>query len=494
MDLALQRVLYLAALDLLDVLASVPLPPTRPDELRVTIVARWGEEYRWQLAALLADTVVLQYDRTEPVLNYYALREICARNEARETDDSDNAAITLENEDIEISDEQELGKRDGIEKIEESLQSHAGDAASQISQDVDEILAEIAEAIEDEPDFSPPDYNEWMERVLPEQLAKILRFLVHLAAAQGPSRVLLSTPDLGGLYTTWNSLRGVYYWDGAWGCCDPGDWITPSPPRGAVILKDAIDATGAHLHDIAEIFASYKLGEDTLRGHIPLIPSSASVHAAAIEFYSRFRRVFVINPLLSLGPQAEPVTPNLGPDWRPALADRILLDAFPGAATIDPGAFEYLHTMRSLVHFRHRIRTDAERVEGLSAEESANRLAQMSRELSEAAHAASSDLAEAISSGRKNLSLTGGVNGLIAGAGFISFGTGGAIVGGLIAASLTAAVARRQLDPTVKMQGTELALVTLETGKPPRKSRQLYYRIANQGRLLICTCIPSMAT
>jgi hypothetical protein len=308
-----------------------------------------------------------------------------------------------------------------------------------------------------------------MERILPEQLAGILRFLVHLAAAQGPSRVLLTTPDLEGLRTTWNSLRGVYYWNGSWGCCDPGDWITPAPPHGAVILKDAIDSTGARLPEIAEIFASYKLGIDTMRGHIPLIPSSVSAHAAAVEFYSRFRRVFVDSPLLSIGPQAEPVSPGLEPDWRPALADRILLDAFPSAATIDPSAFEYLHTMRRLAEFRHRMRADAERVEGLSAEESADRLAQMSRELSETAHAASAALAEAMTSGRRNLWLTGAVAGVIAAAGFVSFGPTGAIAGGLIATSLTAAVEHRKLDPTAEMSGTELALVTLETGRRPRK-------------------------
>jgi hypothetical protein len=165
----------------------------------------------------------------------------------------------------------------------------------------------------------------------------------------------------------------------------------------------------------------------------------------------------VTSPLLSLGPQAEPVGPGLEPDWRPALADRILLDAFPGAATIDPHAFEYMHTMRSLADFRHRMRTDAERVEGLSAEESADRLAQMSHELSETAHAASTALAEAMTSGRRNLSLTGAVAGIIAGAGFVSFGTAGAIAGTLIATSLTAAVEHRKLDPTAEMSGTELS-------------------------------------
>jgi hypothetical protein len=155
------------------------------------------------------------------------------------------------------------------------------------------------------------------------------------------------------------------------------------------------------------------------------------------------------------------------------LADRILLDAFPGAATIDFRAFEYLHTMRRLADFRHRMRADADCAAGLNAAEAAERIAQMSRELRESAHAASSALAEEMTSGRRNLALTGAVTGLIAGAGFVSFGVAGAIAGGLIATSLTAAVEQRKLDPGAAMSGTELALVTLERGKPPRKRRRL---------------------
>jgi hypothetical protein len=245
------------------------LPTTEPGELRVTMVARWGEEYRWQLAALLADTVVLQYNRVEPVLNYYALREICARTESEdpEADSGDHVANPSESEGTNPSDRltsdtsAERGKTEG---------NREGLPEGELRSDIEAILAELAE---EEPESSPLDYTEWMQRILPEELAGILRFFVHLAAAQGPSRILLTTTtDRRELMPTWNSLRGVYYWDGAWGCCDPLDWITPSPPYGAVILKDAIDATGARLPDIAEIFASYKLGENTVRGHVPLIP------------------------------------------------------------------------------------------------------------------------------------------------------------------------------------------------------------------------------
>jgi hypothetical protein len=471
MDLPRKRVLYVAALDLLDVLASATLPALAPGELRVTMTARWGEEPRWQLAALLADTVVLQYSRDEPILGYHALSEICARPEPEdpEVDSGSAVIISQETESKDSSNRSPLRMSAEGGKTAASQQS-PDDDSSELALDLEAILGEL---LEDEPEFSAPDYIGWMERVLPERLAAILRFLVHLAAVKGPSRVLMTAPDLTGLRDTWNSLRGVYYWDGEWGCSDPGDWITPSPPHGAVILKEVIDATGAYMSDIAEIFASYKLGEKTARGHVPLIPSNAAAHAAAIEFYSRFRRIFVFRPLWGVGPQAEPVGLGLGPDWRPALADQILLDAFPGAATIDPSAFEYLHTMRDLADFRHRMRTDAERVEGLNAEESANRLGQISRELSEAAHAASAALAEAMISGRRNLSLTGAVAGLIAGAGFVSFGTVGAIAGGLVATSLTAAVEQRKLDPAAAMSGTELALMTLEKGKPPRKRRRL---------------------
>lgn len=448
MDLPLKRVLYVAALDLLDVLASAPLPALAPGELRVTMLARWGEESRWQLAALLADTVVLQYSRDDPILGYHALSEICARPEPEDPEVDSGGAVIIS---------QEAESKDSSNRSELAL-------------DVEAILGEL---LEDEPEFSAPDYAGWMERVLPGRLAAILRFLVHLAAVKGPSRVLMTAPDLTGLRDTWNSLRGVYYWDGEWGCSDPGDWITPAPPHGAVILKEVIDGTGAYMSDIAEIFASYKLGENTARGHVPLIPSNEAAHAAAIAFYSRFRRIFMFRPLWGVGPQAESVGAGLGPDWRPALADQILLDAFPGAATIDPSAFEYLHTMPGLADFRHRMRTDAERVDGLNADESANRLGQISRELSEAAHAASAALAEAMTSGRRNLSLTGAVAGLIAGAGFVSFGTVGAIAGGLVATSLTAAVEQRKLDPAAAMSGTELALMTLEKGKPPRKRRRL---------------------
>lgn len=230
-----------------------------------------------------------------------------------------------------------------------------------------------------------------------------------------------------------------------------------------------MDELGATLSDINEIFGSYILGEKTARGHLPLIPSRTTARAAAIEFYSRFRRVFVESPWVNLGPQVELIDASEAPDWRPALADQFLLAAFPNAATIAPQAYEYIHTMPRLADFRRRLRTDAERLEGRTAAEVATHLDEVSRELKEAASAASAAIGNAVTNDRRNLVLTGGVAGLIAGAGFVSFGPIGAIGGGLIAASLTAAVERRKLDPAVTMTGSELALVTLTDGTPPRR-------------------------
>lgn len=444
LDEPTQRVLYAAAMNVLDDLATQPLPATEPGELRVTMVARPGEEHRWQMAALMADIVVLQYFSRDPTLEYVSLRDLCIRPES----DADHVA--------------------GGEGAWEEAPQARSSGTPRPRDETDEIL----EALLDEQEEPPaPDYSDWLRRTLPGQLAQTLRFLGHLAAVRGPSRVLLTTPDLSSVIDTWQSLRGVYYWEGRWGCCDPNDWVTPAPPHGAKILKNVIDERGVTLADINEVFASYALGEHTQRGHLPLIPSRTTAHAAAVEFYSRFRRVFLASPWMNLGPQVELLEDDGSPDWRPALADQFLLDAFPNTATIEASTFEFLHTEPRLADFRRRLRVDAERVEGRTAGEVAEHLKEVSRELKEAASAAAASIGETLNNGRRNLALTGGAAGLIAGAGFVSFGPVGAIGGGLIAASLTAAIEHRKLDPTATLSGSELALITLNDGRPPGRRR-----------------------
>jgi hypothetical protein len=64
-------------------------------------------------------------------------------------------------------------------------------------------------------------------------------------------------------------------------------------------------------------------------------------------------------------------------------------------------------------------------------------------------------------SGRRGVVLSGAVNALVVGAGFVSFGPVGGAVGGLLAGSLLAALDKYKLDPKANLSGSELALLTL---------------------------------
>jgi hypothetical protein len=437
-----------------------------PGELRITMLARRGEEHRWQMAALLANTVILQYRPDDLWINYVSLRELCARWEP-ETDQATREPIDphVSSAQFGAPTDRESATADFVNERSDSVPGGGSELNQQLKA-LDEAIDAINIEYDLADDRTKPDYDAWMRGVLPRRLALTVQFIAHVAAVRSPGRLILHNPDhdLSGFSQTWRSIRGVYFWNGKWGTSDPGDWVSPAPPVGAVILKDVIDNTGAGVTELQEIFVSYVLGESTLRGHVPLVPSSAEAHQAAVELYSRFRRVFVATSMMDLGPQAELVGDGLelGPEMRPALWDQLLLQAFPSAATIDPGAFEYLHTMPNLESFRRRLRMDAERIDGLPAAEAAQRLNEIARELRESASAASASLASELTSGHRNLSQTGGVAGLIAGAGFVSFGPLGAVGGGLIAASLTAAIELKKLYPMAAMTGTDLALLTLD--------------------------------
>lgn len=433
-----QRAMYAAAMRLLDDLCDRPLPPAEPGELRVTMRARWGEEHRWQLAALIADVLVLQYyaEDGEPRIDpFLSLRDACSN---AEPDDGP--------------------RQDGP-------WPHGTEPRS--VQPVDPALDALLDSLDFEPDPLEQDSpGQAVNAVLPRRLGATLRFLSHLSAVRSGSTVLLARPDLTSFASTWNSVRGVYYWNGQWGCSDPGDWATPPPPAGAVTLKQAVDAAGAVRADLEEVVASYALGGNDGLGHLPLVPTREAALIAATEFYSRFRRLHLANPLVALGPQGDLADSTASTDWRPALSDRLLLHALPAVATADADAFSRLHGLPKLADFRRRLRVDAERVEGLNASETARRLSEIARELNEAAAGASAALAAELATGRRKMLLSSGVVGLIASAGFISFGPAGAAAGGLIASSLTAAVESRRLDPAASMTGTELALVMLSPGSP----------------------------
>jgi hypothetical protein len=442
MDAATRQVIYVAAEDLLDDLADQDSPARQPGEVIVYLDPKPGEEYRWQLAAMLADAVVLNRSRRQPYYEFHTLRELCRRSD----DDP----------------------RDVVAAATPALPAESRD--SRLSDDVEAILDELME-MDAEIDYEIPtaaDLAEWRDVTLPGALANSLRFFAHLSAVGEDTRVELATPDLDGAPQTWESLKGVYFVGGQWGVHD--SWVGGPLPPGVRVFEEVINEIQPMSNEFfTEVMGSYVLGATHPSGHLPLVPSTPRCRRTAAEFYGRFRRLFVEGySLIYTGyPQAEPVDLTTGPDWRPAFCDEMLLAAFPNVATADISTFDYLHRLPHLEDFRHRLRADSRQLNLGTAGNAQECLSEISLELRKTAEAASVTLSRTITSDRRNLVLTSLVSAIIAGVGFISFGPVGAIGGGLAAGSLMAALQARQLDRSAKFTGTELALMTLDKGRRP---------------------------
>ncbi|MFF3578637.1 hypothetical protein [Streptomyces mirabilis] len=436
MDRATQQVIYLGAEDLLDDLCGPQ--PTMPGQVCTYVDPHPGSEHRWQLSAMFADVLVLHRPRWEPAYEYfgpfamYSLREICSDPNADLPQDPSELLV-----DLALPGESPL-----MEQISPGR----------------EMLAQ------------------WRDRTLPGALAETLRFVAHLSAIGPQTRVVILSPvGFGDARETYDSLKNVVWWEGNWYIEDP--WIGRSLPVDTFEeIVTGISPTAEEL--IYEVMGSYAAGEGILGHpsggeatscHLPLVPSTDRARKTAIEFYCRFRRLHFGQPLVPTGPQAEEVSATALPDWRPALCDELIIGAFPSVATADFATFEYLHNMPRLMDFRRRLRMDSERLDTRTASEGVRALNEVRFELQASAQGAAEEMAEQVTAGRHGLALTGSLNALFVGAGFLTFGPLGGLAAGMVGASLAALVERKKLDPTAPLQGTQLALLALSTGEPPRR-------------------------
>lgn len=385
---------------------------------------------------MLADAVILNRSHWQPSYEFHTLREICRRP------DDDPRDVVAAATPTESTGSVEAGPMD----------------------EIDAILADLADEMP-----TAADLAAWRNEIVPHALANSLRFLAHLSAVGDSTRVALATPNLDGADQTWESLKGVYFVEGQWGVHDP--WPGGFLPEGIRVFEQVVNEIGPTSNEmLAEVMGSYVLGATHPSGHLPLIPSTPRCRRTAVEFYSRFRRLFIEgHSLIYTGlPQAVPVDQGIEPDWQPAFCDELLLAAFPNVSTADISTFDYLHQLPHLDDFRHRLRADARQLNLGTAANAEECLTEISLELRKTARAASTMLSNKITADRRNLVLTGLVSAVTAGVGFISFDPIGATGGGLVAGSLMAALQGRQLDRSAKFTGTELALITLDKGQRPR--------------------------
>jgi len=108
-------------------------------------------------------------------------------------------------------------------------------------------------------------------------------------------------------------------------------------------------------------------------------------------------------------------------------------------------------------------------------------MSQIAHELSDAGERAKDEFADVLSTDRKNLVLTWLANAVTIGAGFVSFGPVGAIGGAAIAASASAALERRKLDPQARFTASELGLLALANGADPTRRRRPHPRGRHRG-------------
>jgi len=415
MDSATRQVIFVGLEDLISELARPEPVELSPGRLAVYMDPPPGDEARWQLAAMLADTVVLRRPRFEtPPLFGASVRELCEP-------ESEPVAMP-------------------------PVWTHGTTSKPRpsggVDRDLEAILDELLDLDDDVPVVSREDQ---LAARLPPALERALQFAAHLAAVGDGAEIVLVDPDLGSSGDVLRSLEGVYYDDGVWRVHD--GWVGGQRPD-ADLFGQVVAGIEPTRSDVLSVLGAYAVGARHGYGHLPLVPTSEKQRRLAAEFFCRFARLHFGHALMETGPRADAfMTPGeVSPDWRPAVNDQMLLTAFPRVRTADQSTFEYLHGLPGLVSFRRRLRLDAERVENCTATDLEERMSQIAHELSDAGERAKDEFADVLRTDRKNLVLTWLAEALVVGAGFVSWGSVGAIAGGAIAASTSAALERKKLD------------------------------------------------
>jgi hypothetical protein len=444
MDAASRQVIYVGIEDLLDEVTTRDAVSDASEQLTVYLDPGADAEFRWQLALMIADNVVIRRPRWEPDAPFQpSLRSLCEL-------EAPVASSEIVNHEFEIVNHEFA-----------------------LDPKIDAELVEMLDALDENEGDYITSQEEQKNARLPGALARALKFIAHLAAVGESANLVIAEPDIDAGREVVNSLEGVYYYDGTWFVHD--SWIGGDPPPAGIETFGEVLSGIQHRSNLSseldEVFGSYASGLYHPSGHLPLVPLTDVTRRIATEFYCRFKRLYFGHSLVETGPRAVPVaapgTDASSPDWRPALSDEMMLTAFPGIATADLSAFEYLHNLPRLEEFRRRLRLDAERVENFSAADLAVRMQEIARELQDAGERARKQYDDLARNDRMNLALTWIVNALTIGAGYISFGPPGAIAGGAISASLLMALQRKMLDPTARFSGSELALLTLSKSALP---------------------------
>jgi hypothetical protein len=444
MDSASRQVIFVGLEDLISELASPePIDPS-PGRLAVYMDPPPGDEARWQLATMLADTVVLRRPRFEnPPIFGNTVRGLCEPEPERvapppkATSGADTSTPS-----------------EGFDPDLETI--------------YDEILDGLLDLDNDEPIVSREDQ---LAARLPPALARALRFAAHLAAVGDSAEVVLVDPDLSSSGDVLRSLEGVYYDNGAWHVHD--SWAGGLSPH-TDLFGQIVDGIKPERSDTLSVLGAYAVGARHGYGHLPLAPTSEKQRRLAAEFFCRFARLHFGHAMMETGPRADPfMTPGeVTPDWRPAISSQMLLTAFPRVRTADLSTFEFLHALPDLADLRRRLRIDAERVENCTATELETRMSQIAHELSESGERAKVRFADVLSTDRKKLVLTWLVNAVTISVGFVSFGPVGEIGGAAIAASASAALERKELDPQARFTASELGLLALANGADPTRRRR----------------------
>jgi hypothetical protein len=437
MDSATRQVIFVGLEDLISELASPEPVDLSPDRLAVYMDPPPGDEARWQLATMLADTVVLRRPRFEnPSVFEHTVRGLCEPEP---------------------------------ERVAPPPKTTSGVDTSTPLEVFDPDLVAILDEILDLDNFGPVVSREdQLAARLPPALARALRFAAHLAAVGDGAEVVLVDPDLSSSGDVLRSLEGVYYDNGAWHVHD--GWAGGLSPD-ADLFGQIVDGIEPEPSDTQSVLGAYAVGARHGYGHLPFVPTSEKQRRLAEEFFCRFARLHFGHAVFETGPRANPfMTPGeVKPEWRPAVGSQMLLTAFPGVRTADLSTFEYIHALPGFTNLRSGLRKEAERVENCTPTELQTRMLQIARELSETGEAAKVEFADVMSTARKNLVLTWLVGAVTLGVGFASFGPVEAIGGAGIGASLSAALERKKLDPQARFTASELGLLTLANGADPTR-------------------------
>jgi hypothetical protein len=331
--------------------------------------------------------------------------------------------------------------------------------------EISDVLDEIYDAIVDEAFFpSRTEIEAWRDRVLPEAVASTARFMVHLAAVGRRGNVSLVSPDLSNSAYVLRVLKDVYWWDGDWHVDDSHGFGGRRKPSEAKTFGDILsDFMIYTAQECAEALGSYAVAPKDGLGHLPLVPASTRSRDVAIQFYSRYRRLDFRLPLINVGVPGEPYHALGGRiESRPAFYDEVALLAFPALATADASAFEYIHDLPQLEQFRDEVRRWC-RIDADNAADVKEALNEVAYRMQQRAEAASEMLFNAKESGRKKIRRAGTTGIVSTGIGFITGGGAGPAWNAVRSVS----AAKRDADPTARLMGTDLVLLTLSDGRRP---------------------------